>query len=462
MKVEWLAFCAVTVAGLSPLLFRRIRSNGRTFTVAGMAVVGAVLGAKGWEAKQSDGAKATTTFLKTAPHQGRSGGYVSSDKCQSCHPGQYESWHRSFHRTMTQVANPATVLGDFNNVTLSLDGEPIVFQRRGDEFWVEMIDPDWKHDFVKAQVRGTPFPAANHPPRTWKRITLLTGSHHMQAFWVPSYRGNVQFGAPFVWLIHDRRWAPRKDTFIRDPQAPSPIQIWNLNCIQCHATAGQPREHPTTKVLDSRVGEFGIACESCHGPAQDHARANLNPLRRYRLHRGEAGDRTIVNPTRAPAKVSAQICGQCHGIKWNLHREQWLEAGFRYRPGGDLLEETPLIRPTQLASQSWLPDALRHDPALLQNFFWPDGMVRVTGREYNGLIETPCHIRGELSCVSCHSMHRYHAGDDQLASGMDGNRACLQCHRKYESQLQEHTRHVTGSPGSLCYNCHMPHTTYGL
>ena len=32
-------------------------------------------------------------------------------------------------------------------------------------------------------------------------------------------------------------------------------------------------------------------------------------------------------------------------------------------------------------------------------------MVRVSGREYNGLLESPCYQRGALSCVSCHSMH---------------------------------------------------------
>src|SRR5262249_53673421 len=158
--------------------------------------------------------------------------------------------------------------------------------------------------------------------RVWKPITMLTGSHHMQAYWVPSRRGNIQFGFPFAWLIEDRRWAPRKDTFIRDPQAPSPIQIWNLNCIQCHSTGGQPGEHPDTKVVNSRVGELGIACESCHGPAENHLEAGANPWRRYQLHWEKRGDPTMVNPARISAKRSSQICGQCHGIKANLHREE--------------------------------------------------------------------------------------------------------------------------------------------
>jgi hypothetical protein len=45
---------------------------------------------------------------------------------------------------------------------------------------------------------------------------------------------------------------------------------------------------------------------------------------------------------------------------------------------------------------------------------------------------------------------------------MEGNQACVQCHTAYEANLEQHTHHRAGSSGSLCYNCHMPHTTYGL
>ena len=33
---------------------------------------------------------------------------------------------------------------------------------------------------------------------------------------------------------------------------------------------------------------------------------------------------------------------------------------------------------------------LADDPRFLRDSFWSDGMVRVSGREYNGLIESPC------------------------------------------------------------------------
>ncbi len=45
-------------------------------------------------------------------------GFVSSQTCRACHPSQYQSWHRSYHRTMTQVATPETVAASFDGVAV--------------------------------------------------------------------------------------------------------------------------------------------------------------------------------------------------------------------------------------------------------------------------------------------------------------------------------------------------------
>jgi hypothetical protein len=41
-------------------------------------------------------------------------GYLESNNCRKCHEGNYATWHATFHRTMTQDANPQSVLGDFD------------------------------------------------------------------------------------------------------------------------------------------------------------------------------------------------------------------------------------------------------------------------------------------------------------------------------------------------------------
>jgi hypothetical protein len=88
----------------------------------------------------------------------------------------------------------------------------------------------------------------------------------------------------------------------------------------------------------------------------------------------------------------------------------------------------------------------------------------------HGLLETPCYQRGSMSCLSCHRMHAADEqqrdlkawADDQLAPGMEGDRACTQCHAPIAERVEAHTHHASESSGSRCYNCHMPHTSYGL
>src|SRR5688572_11310126 len=213
---------------------------------------------------------------------------------------------------MTQYATPETVRGNFTNVTLELAGESYKLERRGDEFWVELVDPDWK-----LQAMSNPGQRPRRAPkRVWRRIGVMTGSHHMHAYWVASEKGNLQLNLPFSYLFEDERWVPRNDTFLMDPKHPAPVQLWNANCLQCHSTAGQPRPEPKDhSILRTQLAETGIGCEACHGPAEKHIELNTNPARRFARHREGKGDPTIVNPANLAHKASSHVCGQCHSIK---------------------------------------------------------------------------------------------------------------------------------------------------
>src|ERR1700679_2453282 len=35
--------------------------------------------------------------------------YVTSGACRSCHPGEYDTWHKTYHRTMTRAARASDV-----------------------------------------------------------------------------------------------------------------------------------------------------------------------------------------------------------------------------------------------------------------------------------------------------------------------------------------------------------------
>lgn len=455
MKIEYLLFAVVLLAGVWPVLGGSGRSRG--FKLAGMAAALLTLLAAIAVGKYAmRRAEARAAVARTLPRTGGPAGYISSDNCQSCHPREYQAWHRSYHRTMTQYATPESVQADFSSVKLEYQGEHYLLEKRGDEFWADMPNLEWK----RAQLaRGRPV-LAGEAPRVQKRLGMLTGSHHMQAFWYSGPSGNTQIGFPFVYLLSDKTWVPRNDTFLMDPALPHPLQVWNANCIQCHTTAPHPRPlHSDGAIMDTHLGEMGIACEACHGPANAHVAASHNPFQRVSLHRSPGTDPNIVNPARLDHRKSSQVCGQCHGVKWIPARERWQDRGFSFRPGADLDESTPILRPAKHAAEPGLQQTLLQDTNFLSDRFWPDGMIRVSGREFNGLTESPCFQRGTLSCISCHSMHESDP-NDQLARGMESNAACTGCHQSI--RVPEHTRHAANSAGSLCYNCHMPHTTYGL
>ena len=46
--------------------------------------------------------------------------FAGSNSCRACHAAEYDSWHASFHRTMTQVASPESVVAPFDGRTLSV------------------------------------------------------------------------------------------------------------------------------------------------------------------------------------------------------------------------------------------------------------------------------------------------------------------------------------------------------
>ena len=92
----------------------------------------------------------------------------------------------------------------------------------------------------------------------------------MQACWVAGDYGNQQFIFPFIYLFEDQRWVSREDAFLKDPQAPHLVQVWNGSCIRCHATAGKALQDQRSNVFQTEVAELGIACEACHGPMRAH------------------------------------------------------------------------------------------------------------------------------------------------------------------------------------------------
>lgn len=390
--------------------------------------------------------------------------YVSSESCRACHPSNYDSWHASYHRTMTQVASTETVATDFDGFTGETVGQVWRIYREGSGY--------------RAQSRPS-----DGPKNAWsesREIVMLTGSHNLQMLWLETGEGRSLDPFPFAYNIHEDRWAPAHDTFLLPPDFAdqighhSTVGEWNQACMDCHTTFAQPRFVEGFE-FDSHVVEFGISCESCHSNGAEHIAANRNPLRRYVQHFKAGGDDTMVDPMELDGPRSTLACGQCHSV-WGFRSIEdklaWNQHGSKYRPGDDKLVLRWMMEPTMAdASDELRRDLQNYNPNYFDNRFWGDGMVRVTGREMNGTVMSPCFQGGEFSCMSCHEMHPDEPSPDVLMAWRAGqmrtdhgntNQDCLQCHEGIEKDIAAHTFHAPESVGSNCYDCHMPHTSYGL
>lgn len=391
------------------------------------------------------------------PAQAAEGSYVTSNTCRACHPANYASWHASFHRTMTQVATPETLIPKAPSTELEFDGRQYHLERTANKV------------FVSSRSLGE----KDYGPA--REVVLLTGSHNLQILWTETGQGRTLEQFPFAYIIAEKMWAPVSQTFLMPPGTKEAYSIgaWNGACMDCHVTQGRSK-FVTGNRWDTSVAEFGIACEGCHREGEAHIAANRNPLRRWQLHLTKKTDPTVANASRMKGPESALACGQCHSV-WAFNgmesKIEFNRQGTSFRPGNSDLGQRFVVQPNDkdhLAQKDFIH---KTEPDFFRNRFWGDGMIRVTGREFNGVQESPCFKGGDFSCLSCHEMHpknttadalKTWAGNDQLAPRMETDQACLQCHKEMAARLTSHTHHPVNSPGSSCYNCHMPHTTFGL
>ena len=400
-----------------------------------------------------------TALVSARPTIARTDGYIGSDACQKCHEDYYQSWHASFHRTMTQEVTVDTFPRGTIGRTVSLMGQRYKFTSQGDNVFVEFSDP----------VAGG--------KRLNRQLILMTGSHHAHVFWYDAGFEGTPAQMQIMYLIKEKRWIPRKSFFLRPPSMEKENELgrWNEICSNCHATHPRTRPDKNKRDSDTRVSDFGISCEACHGPGEPHVAFHTNVSDVDDVAAKKSDDDPIVHPLELPVDRRSDMCGQCHGMMMisidnTEEQEEYFTHGRQFRPG-ERLDDAKYLRVVRATKDEWETETFQKFDAVRGAFdghFWPDGEMRVTGRDYTSMIESKCFTEGELSCFSCHTMHQQDPNlqaewrDDQLKPQMRTDAACLQCHPKYKELGSKHTHHPIDSHGSRCMNCHMPHTIYGI
>jgi predicted CXXCH cytochrome family protein len=377
--------------------------------------------------------------------------FVGSEACGRCHEGNWRSWHRTFHRTMTAEAAPASVLGAFDGATLRHEGV------------TARMDRDAVGGF---RMTFTPDGGAARSVA----VARVVGSHRYQQYLAKE--GDTYWRLPVAWHVEERRWFPMTGAFLfsDDARIDAPgrprygggvfdrhVTRWNDNCVFCHNVAPNPGLDAATGRFSTTTAELGIACEACHGPGAAHVAANTDPVRRLWLRVRGAADPTIVNPARLSPARAADVCGRCHGQRLADDVGPFMAAGDPFVPGDDLaLTTAPLWRDTPLGG----------DRAAFAPRFWADGTPRLTAYEYQGLLQSRCAQEGSLTCTSCHGMHD---GDPrgQLRAGLRGAAAdamCTRCHGALADRAAaaRHAHHDAAGEGARCVGCHMPRVVYGV
>ncbi len=369
-------------------------------------------------------------------------GYLPSSDCRKCHAQNYATWHRTFHRTMTQDAGPAAILGDFerDNV-ITYEGVRAEMVHERGRYWMNLTDAQGKHQQLE--------------------IIRTVGSRRMQQYLTKT--GDKWFRLPVAYDLVQHRWMHLNGSFFHADggEYTQHLAEWNSNCVFCHNVKAQPGLDWENKSWNTEVAELGIACGACHGRAGEHAQAALSPVTRYRWHLRDQSAPLIAvtNPAKVDSDRAAMICAHCHAQRLPSPPDRIrtiLSAGDPFDAGEDLRNfYRPVQRDSKVGDFSF---ATR---------FWADGTPRLTAYEYQAMTRSKCFIGGKaggrLTCISCHEMH---GGDPRgmITPKMKTNAACTQCHEHFAeaAQLLAHTKHAADSSGSLCYNCHMPQIVFGV
>jgi len=359
-------------------------------------------------------------------------GYVGSQACQSCHDGEYDSWRRTLHIQMTKPIGEAKVEGDFRPGTH--------IEQNARAYTVESKNGQY---FISVSRDG-------RPAERFK-IDYTLGARRFQGYLSTLTDGRI-YVLPLFWHNESKRWLDWKEIApVPDHPTQDLRQIWNITCVNCHATNLAKNYDPKTHTYATKWTELGVGCEACHGPGAAHV-AVAQEWDKDSVHaptNPSLAELRIFSPAKATVRQAFDACGYCHGNKNNVF--------FGFKPG-DRYEDFAL---PFLMSEPY-PE---NDP---QGEFWPDGRPSRFNRP-QALMLSGCFRSGQATCINCHRMHgpenahmlkvAVEAPDGSHTRESDG--LCTQCHKALAND-SSHTHHAPESSGSRCIECHMSDVNWRL
>jgi len=366
------------------------------------ALLAAGAGWIAWAAGEARRAHPSPVETRLAP-RAAAPAWTGSDTCAECHPEIWERWKKSTHSRATREFAPEHPAHPF-------DGG--YWTARGIDF---RMGPGGQME-------------ADGPGGDMKTYDVhwVLGARRIQMFTTRMDRGRIQVLPVFV-EVPKHAWFDYADFIFGGPRVEDvppdspnawygPARNFNTRCGDCHVGNFAVNYDADAGTYASTWSELVIGCEACHGAGGKHVDKWRNLT---------DDPEPLVDLKRLPVSRANQNCGFCHS------ESVVIRPGFR--PGDDLFE---------FKDVNGIEDEVHA---------YPDG--RASGLFHNLILvmEEKC---GELSCTYCHDPHGGGIPGD-LHRPLDWNGLCANCHDDILADVEAHTFHPAGGPGSRCVDCHL-------
>jgi tetratricopeptide (TPR) repeat protein len=349
--------------------------------------------------------------------------FVGNKKCMDCHKAEYDRWQNSHHDRSMEIANDATVLGNFNNAVVEFHGVSTLFYRSDDKFFVRTQGPDGNMGEFE--------------------ITHTFGWYPLQQYLVPFRGGRLQC-LPIAWDVKEKKWYHLYPVTPIDPQDwlywTNAGQNWNGMCAECHSTNLKKNYDIESDTYQTTWSEIDVGCEACHGPGSLHVEwAELPDMARPQT----ASYELVVKAKGMDSREQVELCAPCHSRRAIL---------------GDYTHAEPDLLDSMLPS------------LLMPELYFADGQILEEVYVYGSFTQSKMYSRN-VRCSDCHDVH-------SIKMVKEGNALCLQCHRASTYDTKVHHFHKRkgekGEPikssdgkvlfdvgtGAECVQCHMPERPY--
>ncbi|MDN3725382.1 tetratricopeptide repeat protein [Aequorivita sp. SDUM287046] len=327
-------------------------------------------------------------------------GYVGDAQCMQCHKTVYDSWKDSDHDLAMQIANDSTVLGNFNDERIVLDGVSYFFTKKNNKFIAHIKEIDGSE---KEYV-----------------IAYTFGVYPLQQYLVDFENGRKQV-LRVSWDVDAKKWYHQYEGGKMNPHDwmhwTESSQNWNTMCAECHSTNLKKNYSADTDSFTTTYASINVSCESCHGPAEKHVFWAKN-----------SGDTTNIAHTYI-LKGKTQLeqmtmCAPCHSRRAKLTENL---------VPGEYFENQYYLQVLDTAN------------------YHADGQIDNEDYVYGSFLQSMMY-HNNVKCADCHNVH-------SLKLKKEGNNLCLQCHAPTYNEPSHHF-HPMSSESAQCVNCHMTGKKY--